>query len=104
MSDSDRARVRQIMQFLGLRAQATAMGLVQLCTELRRVGVIDEAALERIKSAIADEVAQNAPRTMVKQVYEKDIRGRLDPVFAGCEPIGPLPEELQNGSDIAPKD
>lgn len=47
---------------VGLRAQATAVGLVQLCLELRRTNILDEAAIERIKDTIADEVSVTAPR------------------------------------------
>lgn len=38
---------------VGMRAQATAAGMVQLCRELHRAGILDNDALERIKSAIA---------------------------------------------------
>ena len=39
------------LSHVGLRAQATAVGLLQLCHELRRVNVIDEAAIDRIVDA-----------------------------------------------------
>src|SRR3546814_17641510 len=47
---------------VGLRAQATAAGLVRLCIELRDTGVLSQDALERIKGAIADDVSLTAPR------------------------------------------
>ena len=40
---------------------------------------------------IAEEIAAHAPRTAVKQQYLADIRGRLDRIFAGDEPVGPGP-------------
>ena len=91
MNDEDHHRVHFALEFLGMRAQATAMGLVQLCTELRRAGVIDQGAVDRVKEAIAEEIAEHAPRTVAKQQYLTDIRGRLDRIFAGDEPIGAVP-------------
>ncbi|CAN5152196.1 hypothetical protein BH10PSE12_BH10PSE12_17480 [soil metagenome] len=73
---------------VGLRAQATAAGLVQLCVELRRVDVLDDGALERIKTAIADEIVVCAPRPVDKQDYRQDVRSRLDRLFAGEEKLG----------------
>jgi hypothetical protein len=73
---------------VGLRAQATAVGLVQLCLELRRANVLDEPAIERIKDAIADEVSVTAPRPLVSQRYRGEIRARLDRLFAGEQEVG----------------
>lgn len=70
-----------------LRAQATAIGLVQLCIELRRANVLDDPALDRIKDAIADQVSVAAPRT-VSKTYRGDIRARLDRLFAGDQQVG----------------
>jgi len=72
-----------------LRAQATAVGLVQLCIELRRANVLDGPALERIKDAIADEVAIAAPRVTASKNYRGDVRSRLDRLFAGDQHVGP---------------
>ena len=91
MSEAERRRRHAALDFVGMRAQATAAGLVQLCIELHKAKLLDEGALTRIKHAIADEVAEHAPRSMLKQVYLADIRERLDRVFAGDEPVGPLP-------------
>ena len=101
MSDQDHHRVHLALEFLGMRAQATAMGLVQLCTELRRVGVIDQAALDRVKESIAEEIAEHAPRTVAKQQYLTDIRGRLDRIFAGDERIPAVPIEDPAASEEA---
>lgn len=73
---------------VGLRAQATAVGLVQLCIELRRANVLDEAATERIKDAIADQVSVAAPRGAAGRGYREDIRARLDRLFAGEQEVG----------------
>ena len=73
---------------VGLRAQATAVGLVQLCVELRRANVLDEAAVEQIKDAIADEVAVAAPRTLTSPQYRSEVKSRLDRLFAGEQEVG----------------
>ncbi len=73
---------------VGLRAQATAVGLVQLCVELRAAGVLPEAALTRIKDAIADEVSVAGPRRRGQQDYRREVRDRLDQLFAGEAKVG----------------
>jgi hypothetical protein len=99
----EHGRVHLALEFLGMRAQATAMGLVQLCLELRRAGVIDDAAVDRVKQSIAEEIAEHAPRTVMKQQYLTDIRGRLDRFFAGDEPIGAGPVAAPAAADHAPE-
>jgi len=74
---------------VGLRAQATAVGLVQLCHELKRANVLDEPAIERIKDAIADEVSVTAPRALASKGYRGEIRTRLDRLFDGEQQVGP---------------
>lgn len=73
---------------VGLRAQATAAGLVQLCKELQSKGLLEEAALFRIKEAIADELEVDAPRSITIPQYRRDVRERLDRIFAGEEKVG----------------
>lgn len=73
---------------VGLRAQATAVGLVQLCLELRRTNILDEAAIERIKNTIADEVSVTAPRALASQRYRGEVKTRLDKLFAGGHEVG----------------
>lgn len=74
---------------VGLRAHATAVGLVQLCIELQRAKVLDDAAMERIKGVIADEVSVAAPRAVSCQSYRNDVKTRLDRLFAGEQELGP---------------
>ncbi len=81
---------------VGLRAQATAAGLVQLCVELRRADVLDDVALERIKTAIADEIVVCAARPVDKQDYRRDVKNRLDRLFSGEEKLG-------SGDELAPR-
>lgn len=73
---------------VGLRAQATAAGLVQLCLELRRVEILDDPAVERIKTAIACAIEVSAPRSVANAAYRRDIKGRLDQLFAGEAKVG----------------
>lgn len=73
---------------VGLRAQATAAGLVQLCVELRCANVIDDSAIERIKEAIADEVLVAAPRVTASPGFRREVKDRLDKLFAGEQEVG----------------
>lgn len=88
-TESDKhKRLHYDLQNVGLRAQATAVGLVQLCIELRRANVIDEPALDRIKGAITNEIAVTMPRTVVREAQRREIRARLDRLFSGQEGMG----------------
>jgi hypothetical protein len=73
---------------VGLRAQATAAGLVQLCVELRCANLIDDPAIERIKEAIADEVLVAAPRVTASPGFRREVKDRLDKLFAGEQEVG----------------
>lgn len=73
---------------VGLRAQATAVGLIQLCVELRRANVLDAKGIERIKDAIVNELAVSAPRQIGSSTYREDVQLRLDRLFAGEEEVG----------------
>lgn len=73
---------------VGLRAQATAAGLLQLCAELRDAGVLGEEAIERIKERIARDITLSAPKSTTPEAYKREVRGRLDRLFAGCESVG----------------
>jgi hypothetical protein len=82
---------------VGLRAQATAVGLVQLCIELHNANILSDLALQRIKDAIADEVSIAAPRRTAIQNFRREIRERLDRLFGGQQPVGSA-EALAFGS------
>lgn len=85
--DKDK-RLHDTIGFIGLRAQATVVGLIQLCRELRRAGVLEEAALDRIKQAITRELALSRPRSASREEYEANLACRLDRLFDGEEDIG----------------
>lgn len=84
----EQRRLHYELSNVGLRAQATAVGLVQLCVELRRANVLDGGAIERVKDAIADEVMVAAPRPVSTPAYRQDIKARLDRLFAGEQEMG----------------
>lgn len=77
---------------VGLRAQATAAGFVQLCKELHQSGALDDAAIERIKTTVADEVALTCPRSIPRTEFRSDIRRRLDELFGGNQKVGEADE------------
>lgn len=80
--DEKKARALHLtLELIGLRAQATAVGFLQLCSELRRSGAIDDAAVDRIKQAIATDiiVSRTAPRG--REEFERSLRKRLDVMF-----------------------
>lgn len=86
----DNMQLHFAVDIIGMRAQATAVGLVQLTIELSRARILDDSALGRVKSAIADEISLNRPRSAIKAEFEAQLRDRLDRIFAGTEPISPL--------------
>lgn len=88
----DQKKLHYDLTNVGLRAQATAVGLVQLCNELRRAGVLEDAAIDRIKNAIADEIVVCAARPVASRDYRREVCDRLDHIFAGDQKIGPASE------------
>lgn len=88
-STTERARIHDDLKNVGLRAQATAAGLVQLCRELTAAGVLDQAAVDRVKHAIADEIALTAPRPIPRASFREEVCERLDALFAGDQKVGP---------------
>lgn len=89
MDTSDTRKLRQTIDLLGLRAQATVAGLVQLSAELVKAGVLDEAALGRIKDSICGDLMLSRPQAIDRREYEASIRRRLDALFAGEAAAGP---------------
>lgn len=84
------------LDFIGLRAHATTVGLIQLCEELLKAGVIDMPALERIKDAIRKELTVSNARIAGRDDFDATLRRRIDAIFpkAPGEPpeerVGPL--------------
>ncbi|MFI4965978.1 MAG: hypothetical protein ACHP9T_11500 [Caulobacterales bacterium] len=88
MDERDELRLHETIGFVGLRAQATAVGLLQLSAELVRAGVLDDAAVTRIKDAIAKDISLSRPRSAPREDYERSLRERLDGLFGGKQPVG----------------
>jgi hypothetical protein len=78
-------RLHDAMDFIGLRALATAAGLIQMCTELRRTGVFDDEAIGRIKEAMAREIALSRRGTFETEF--NTAKQRLDALFEGREEL-----------------
>ena len=81
MDESEELRLHETVSFVGLRAQATAIGLLQLSAELVRAGVLDKAAVDRIKDAIAKDISLSRPRSVARDEYMGLVRQRLDGLF-----------------------
>jgi len=78
-------RLHDALDFIGLRALATAAAMIQLCTELRHAGVFDEAAVTRVKEAMAREIALSRRGNFETEF--KQTMQRLDALFAGQEEL-----------------
>jgi len=82
MDSREGKQLHDTIGLLGLRAQATAVGLVQLSKELVRAGVLSDDAIARIKDAIFKDIALSRPRGRAKDEHERELRQRIEAVFA----------------------
>src|SRR3546814_16045581 len=86
--------LHRTIDFLGLRAHATTVGLIQLCEELMRLGILDAPALERIKDSIRLELTLSQARISNHGIFDETLRRRLDAIFPHCggdkEPVGEI--------------
>ena len=69
------------LSLVGLRAQATSAGLVQLVAELVRAKVLEPAAIERIRDAIARDILVSNTALHGKADFERTLRERLKGLF-----------------------
>lgn len=74
-------RLHTCLDYIGLRAQATSVGLLQLCAELVAVGVLDDKAVERIKNAIASDITVSRKAKYGQAEFDMLLRQRLDSIF-----------------------
>lgn len=88
---NEQRRIHESLDLLGLRAQAAAVGMIQISIELSRAGVFDDAAIGRIKDAICGELGLSRPGSVPREEYERTMRRRLDALFSGAETLGNLP-------------
>lgn len=91
MNEREEQRLHDSVSLVGLRAHATAVGFLTLTTELVRAGVLEEAAVDRIKDAIVKELSLSRSRAASKDEFERNTRARLDGLFAGHEHLGQEP-------------
>jgi hypothetical protein len=91
MDERAEKRLHDTIDLLGFRAQATTVGLLTLARELVRAGVLDEAALSRIKDAIQRELCLSRPAAASREEFEAVVRRRLDALFAGEDAVGRTP-------------
>lgn len=73
--------LHRTLEFIGLRAQATSVGLIQLCAELVKAGILDDSAVQRIKDAIYREITVTRPRSASNAEFDKTLKQRLDAIF-----------------------
>lgn len=88
MEASDTRKLRETLDLLGIRAQATAAGMVQIAIELHRAGILDDAAVGRIKNSICGDLMLSCPASLDRSDYEANLRKRLDALFLGQARVG----------------
>jgi len=81
--------LHRTLEFIGLRAQATTVGMLQLCAELVRAGSLPVDAIERIKQSIFREIAVNQPRGYNRAEFERTLKQRLDSIFPSAADAQP---------------
>lgn len=84
MDKAQRAQAQELhrtLEYIGLRAQATTVGLIQLCAELVKAGVLDDGAIENIKDSIHRELTVSHSRTHGRVEFEEVLKQRLDAIF-----------------------
>jgi hypothetical protein len=70
---------RQKLRSIGIDGEGAAIGLLQLCAELNRTELLDDAALQRIREAIGDHLSLSCPIS----AHEEYVRQRLEELFVG---------------------
>jgi hypothetical protein len=75
---SDQERIHANLEAIGIRASGAAVGLFQLLKELLDAGVLDGAAINRIKEAVITDLAASRPRSQSLADYEQRVRERMD--------------------------
>ncbi len=95
------ARARHdTLELIGLRAHATAVGLIQLCEELLNAGVLNVDGLDRIKDAICTELTVGKRERVSRQSnFDATMRSRIDAVFPTA-PGKPARDNLGSLDDL----
>ena len=84
---NDTRKLNETLDLLGLRAHGAAAGIIQISIELGRAGVLDDAAICRIKDAIFGQICLNRPVSVSRDEFEGRMRRRLDALFSGAETL-----------------
>jgi hypothetical protein len=87
MDDPEVKRLHAAMRFLEMPATTTSLGFLKLVEELERAGILDEAAVERIKTAMYKELCLRLPAHLRTQFFESMVREHLNRLFSGDEPL-----------------
>ncbi|MBA2935182.1 hypothetical protein HZF05_13915 [Sphingomonas sp. CGMCC 1.13654] len=77
-SESDDRHIHSELNLLGFRSRAAVVGLLQLTKELRQTGLLDDAATNRVRDAVVDELALMRPRHGTSAERRESLRKRLD--------------------------
>ncbi|MBS0505069.1 MAG: hypothetical protein JSS55_14970 [Proteobacteria bacterium] len=94
MGYAEDKQLHDSIELVGMRTQATTVGLIQLAIELRRAGVLDQGAIDRIKGVIANEISLNRPRSIPAEQFQTHLRNRLDRLFSGEDAVGEVGPEV----------
>lgn len=101
MGYAEDKRLHDMIDLIGMRTQATTVGMIQLAIELRRAGVLDDGAVDRIKDSIAKEICLTRPKSIPQERFRDTLRCRLDRLFADEEPVGEASESgLATGQSL----
>ncbi|WP_260582538.1 hypothetical protein [Sphingopyxis sp. PET50] len=82
--DAEARERHRTLDFIGLRAHATTVGLIQLCEELLNAGILTPEGLERIKGAIRSELTVCNARISNQPTFDDTLKRRLDAIFPKC--------------------
>ena len=93
MGYAEYKRLHDSIDLVGMRTQATTVGLIQLSIELNRAGVLDQGAIDRIKGAIAKEISLNRPKSVSAENFDENLHRRLDRLFSGEDSVGEVTPE-----------
>lgn len=87
MEMKDCHRIHAALDSIGMRQSGTGAGLLALMRELRDAGVLDGAAIGRIKEAIVADIGVSRPRTTSHAEFEHMVRLRLDSLLPAPSPL-----------------
>ena len=78
MDTAETRKMHLEVDLAGFRAHAAAVGFLQLIRELRRSGILDDAAVARVRDAVIDELALSRPMRSAENEFRQRLKARLD--------------------------